>query len=169
MLESRRLRDTLEEGTDFTGIPPSLLEFLIASNDRIRDEFLKDGNILPLKSLIEKSRDFRVRVESRSGGLLEVFRADDSSPDDDDSAMFLETIAQNFLSQFFAPLSLYIYPTPGVAPSGQDLAELWNVSHSLSVDFIHRTAADFIFDSDWGKELLNNVHKSDVDIQVSLY
>jgi hypothetical protein len=176
LLQSQQMRDVAEEGTDFAGIPLSLLEYLLAHDSQLRENFLGSRLIPPAKVLISKAREFRRRVETRTGGLLEVFRSDESSPENEKGALsnagwFLRTSSINFFNQFLVPFSVYLDLRKGgldCIPGGRELAELWNVSHSLSIGFIHRTAADFVSESDWGNSLICRVQMSDQDIQTSL-
>ena len=175
VLQSQQMRDNAEQGTVFPWIPLSLLEYLLAYDSQLREKFLGSRLIPPAKILISKTHKFRRHIETRSGGLLEVFCLNDSTPEDiladDRKFNFIEGFFTNFFNQFLVPFTVYLDLWKGGSDgklSGRELAELWNVSHNLSVGFIHRTAADFVSSSDWGNNIISGAQISDQDIQISL-
>ena len=159
--------------TDDSEIRPlSLFEFVVASNDKLQRTFLEEKTFPPVKSLVDKADDFRRRVESCCGGLLEVWSHDISPTSEESFMRYIETNADNFLPQFLVPLSAYIESSSGKTehvPRGSDLAALWNISYHLRLDFIHRTAADFLLHTKWGRDLLSCDPTTSADIEAGTY
>ncbi|KAM7214570.1 hypothetical protein V8F06_010052 [Rhypophila decipiens] len=155
----------------FREIPLSLLEFLLAHDSHLRGGLL-DSHVIPqAKVLISKAHVLQRHIETRSGGLLEVFRLADSTPGHENMERFIKLCFKDFLNQFLVPFSAFLSPGEGgsgASTSGRELAELSNISHTLSVGFIHRTAADFVSNTDWGNELMYGVQKSDQEIRTGL-
>ncbi|KAM7203885.1 hypothetical protein V8F33_001856 [Rhypophila sp. PSN 637] len=151
--------------------PLSFLELLLAHDSHLRESLLDSHIIPPAKVLISKAHVLQRHIETRSGGLLEVFRSTDLTPGQIDMDDFLESCFENFLNQFLVPFSVFLDSGEGgsgALTSGKELAELWNISHALSVGFIHRTAADFVSNTDWGNKLMYRVQKSDQEIRTCL-
>ena len=60
-------------------IPFSLFEFAVASNDAIQKANLEGKSLPSVKSLVQETEKFCRRIESRCGGLLEVWSHDPRS------------------------------------------------------------------------------------------
>jgi hypothetical protein len=166
VLESRKSRDTHSF---------SLFQFFIATNDKIQRSILEGNVFPPVKKLISEAGVFRRRVESCCGGLLE-FWSDEASPAEEApeevSWVLLDLGVENFSSQFVVPLSAYIDPaleTTENTPEGSDLAKLWDIFYRVKVDFIHRTAADFLLETTWGSSIMRSDSATPADIQVRIY
>ncbi|KAK4208494.1 NACHT domain-containing protein [Rhypophila decipiens] len=152
-------------------IPLSFLEFLLAHDSHLREGLLDSHLIPPANVLISKVHVLQRHIETRSGGLLEVFRSADSTPGYENMERFFKSCFKNFLNQFLVHFSAFLSSGEGgsgAPTSGRKLAELWNISHALSVGFIHRTAADFVSNTDWGNKLMCGVQKSDLEILTGL-
>jgi hypothetical protein len=150
----------------------SLLEFAVASKAEVQKRILEKGYLPPAKSLAEIAEEFGRRVEVCCGGLLEVqthgtMRAKRGF----DSAQFVDNTLRNILNQFIVPLSAYVSatPDPKSIPNGGDIARLWRAGYHQRLDFIHRTAADFLLQTRWGTELLGCESGNPADARLTLY
>ena len=165
MLASRKSRNTYSF---------SLFQFFVATNDKIQRSILEGNVFPPVKKLIDEAGVFRRRVESCCGGLLE-FLSDDASPAEEapeEVSWVLDLGVENFSSQFMVPLSAYIDPALGTTentPEGGDLAKLWDIFYRVKVNFIHRTAADFLLETTWGSSIIRSDSATPADIQVRIY
>jgi NACHT domain len=166
VLENRKSRNTRSF---------SLFQLFIATNDKIQRSILEGNVFPPVKKLISEAGVFRRRVESCCGGLLE-FWSDKASPAEEApeevSWVLLSLGVENFSSQFVVPLSAYIDPaleTTENTPEGSDLAKLWDIFYRVKVDFIHRTAADFLLETTWGSSIMRSDSATPADIQVRIY
>ncbi|KAM7211192.1 hypothetical protein V8F06_013427 [Rhypophila decipiens] len=170
-LQSQQMMDIVDVSNSFAGIPFSLLEFLLAHDSHLRKALLEGRLIPPAKTFISKTHELQRRIETRSGGLLEVFRLVEPTPEDLDKGKFLESCVETFFNQFLVPFSLFLdceKRGSGALVSGGELVQLWNVSQNLGVGFIHRTAADFVSNTEWGNKLIIRAQKSDQEIQIGL-
>jgi NACHT domain len=158
---------------EIAGSSLSLLEFAVASDDAVQNDIL-DGKSLPsVKSLVDETEKSRRRIESRCGGFLEVWSHNRGpSPADGDVLSYTETATKNFLHQFIIPLSAYVDPESGGAeslPQGSSLAALWNAAYHDRVEFIHRTAADFLLNTDWGRDIIDSDPATYANIRTNIF
>jgi hypothetical protein len=148
--------------------PFSLFDLSIACDDKIQSAILDDNNIPPVAILLRKAENCRRRVEGCCGGLLEIWGSDQKV-----GPWKLDTTSvENFYNQFLMPLSAYV--TAGTStgneaiPSGKELGLLWNTLFDARVEFIHRTAADFLVEAEAGKNIISSDHASASEIRAKL-
>jgi hypothetical protein len=150
--------------------PFSLLELAIASDNSLQKTILEEGSFPAISSLIDKAGSFGKRVETCCGGLVEVWSHDPRPSNADGFGTYMETVTSNIFSQFIMPLSYYRsqQEEPRSVPCGAELVKLWKVSYHDRLGFIHRTAADFMLETQWGNSLLLSDPTPTIDIQLGL-
>jgi hypothetical protein len=162
-------RNTFRKGSI---IPFTLFEFAVASSNAIQKATLEGKSLPSVKSLVQETEKFCRRIESRCGGLLEVWSHDPSPSDEDHFTEYVESLPAKFLHQFIIPMSAYVDLESESAeslPNGSDLAALWNVAYHGRLDFIHRTAADFLLNTNFGRSIIDCDPATSADVRVRLY
>jgi hypothetical protein len=140
--------------------PFSLFDLSIACDDKIQSAILDKDNIPSVNTLLRKVEKCRRRVEGCCGGLLEFWELNE------------EILVENFYNKFLVPLSAYV--TMGtssgveVIPSGSDLGLLWNTLFYAKVEFIHRTAVDFLIETEVGKNIMSSDHTPEPEIRAKI-
>ena len=149
---------------------PSFSLFNLSTcDDKLQSTFLDDKIIPPVTTLLRNAANCRRRVQSCCGGLLEFYDADNKTLHWELDSSSLE----NFYCQILVPLSAYVTTNTSTGdenfPRGEDLGSLWNIFYSVRVDFIHRTAADFLVESEWGRNLIDSDPAPVSDIRAKIF
>ncbi|KAL8827114.1 MAG: hypothetical protein Q9191_003386 [Dirinaria sp. TL-2023a] len=124
-----------------------LLNFVLQTWDEL-DEVLSSSNGLPQMRIVQKSNKIRNRILTTCPSLLEVH--------DRDATNVLDPMAN------FVPKGSVL-----VFPGEADEERIFTIASKVTVNFIHRTALDFMRHAGQGKAFLQANTPSDFDPQVS--
>ncbi|KAK5655230.1 hypothetical protein OQA88_5797 [Cercophora sp. LCS_1] len=146
----------------------SLLGFALASNSDVQGQIL-NGSPLPPSELVQVVDDLRRRVEICCGGFLEVSIR--GVWEQYNVIGQVRILASMFLNQIIVPLSAYGSSNVplDLSSQGRHLANLWRLFYHDRFDFVHRTAADFILNTQWGADILSSCPTSDDEIGISIF
>ncbi|KAK4128817.1 hypothetical protein N657DRAFT_42890 [Parathielavia appendiculata] len=141
----------------------TLFDLYVVNDQDIQNTFFEGNRVLPARELLRKLAEYRRRIEVCCGGLLEV------RENNEDAYKWLddpEEIDKVFY-QFLMPLCAFI--SAGVdAPSGGELAALCDACSGTQVDFVHRTAADVLVETQWGRGIIDSDTASQTTISAKL-
>ncbi|KAK3998028.1 hypothetical protein QBC44DRAFT_279440, partial [Cladorrhinum sp. PSN332] len=138
----------------------SLLMMTLACDEELQHALLEQSTMPDLKDILARVDRCRERIDVCCNGLLEI-----QPRNSHHLVSLLGTGAndslENLLQRFLIPLSAYIPLSQGFQhtdsdriPSGSELCRLWVASHHTKISFLHRSAADFLLESELGRRIL---------------
>ncbi|KAK0624926.1 hypothetical protein B0T17DRAFT_638980 [Bombardia bombarda] len=151
------------------GRPTSLFHIAVAYDKGLQKDILEKKRI-PLRKIMTRIDDTRKSINSCCRGFLEVRdTAFNTSNDDIDLSNELgDSYLGDMFNRFLMPLGACTanYPFDSQAvPSGSNLNKLWRSVYHTRVEFIHRTAADFVTSSG---DILQRNYAREEEITVSI-
>ncbi|KAK4160841.1 hypothetical protein QBC43DRAFT_324725 [Cladorrhinum sp. PSN259] len=148
----------------------SLLELTVACDRELQSAILDSKSMPPLKEILAKIDRCQERIDVCCNGLLEIQRAHQNVSYTDEYVVSPD----NLFARFLMPLSAYL-PKPSrfdeidfrALPSGSDLSRLWVAGYHTSIGFLHRSAADFLEESEFGRSIMRHCSDDENRIMTS--